>query len=68
MKSSKVEQVQDVPITADHWDVPIPLCPTAYARFCREMDESLRELVALWSHLAAPCSHGGTRTRRSRRP
>ncbi len=27
MKSSKLEQVQDVPITADHWDVPIPLCP-----------------------------------------
>jgi hypothetical protein len=56
MNSSQLDLVCDLPITSDHWDVPVPLEVRAYRRFCRGMDESLQELVARWLHLAAPCS------------
>jgi hypothetical protein len=67
MLSSELDLVCDLPITSDHWDVPVPLEVHAYRRFCRHMGESLVELVSRWTHLAAPCAREGSRGGRLRR-
>lgn len=61
MKSDKLQLLRDLPMTPDHWDVPVRLYVNSYAEFCRRMDRALRQLVAQWAHQAAP--NAGNRRR-----
>jgi hypothetical protein len=64
MKIGNTDLLRDLPITRNHWDTPVRLRLVAYTRFCQGMDEALRELVARWAPLAAPCAREPRRSRR----